>query len=241
MEKAFDNVKWDALFCISRKHGFGEKWVSWLQWCITSSNISLLAMAAQLLEDAMQRGQIHGFMVAENGIQFSHLQFADDTLIFLKAYVVKLNLDKSSMISVGADAIVKDLALEFGCKVEVMPIKYLGLPLGITARNATIWEDIIQRMEKKLALWKRKFLNKAGRLTLLKSCLASLPLYYLYLIHLHVAVEKKLTKIMRNFLWDSSEDKRKMCWVSWKKICTPISKGGLGAKNLKLTNFSPSF
>ncbi|XP_026428821.1 uncharacterized protein LOC113324745 [Papaver somniferum] len=151
---------------------------------------------------------------------------------------LKLNLDKSSMISVGKDIIVKYLAMEFWIKVEVLPIKYLGLPLGITAKNATIWEDVIQRMEKKLALGKRRYLDKAGRLTLLKSYLASFPLYYLSLIRLPAAVEQKLTRIMRSFLWDSSEDKRKMCWVSWKKICTPLNKGGLGVKNLKLTNFA---
>lgn len=151
---------------------------------------------------------------------------------------MRLNLDKSSMISVGADDYITELAMELGCKVEALPIKYLGLPLGVTTRSIAIWDDVIQRMEEKLPKWKRKFLNKAERLILLKSCLSSLPLYYLSLIHLSAVVELKLTRIMRNFLWDSAKDKRKMCWVSWRKICTPMNKGGLGVKNLKLTNLA---
>ncbi|XP_026398504.1 uncharacterized protein LOC113294330 [Papaver somniferum] len=60
------------------------------------------------------------------------------------------------MISVGADGVVKDLALELGCKVEQLPIKYLGLPLGATARCASVWDEVVQRMEVKLASWKKK-------------------------------------------------------------------------------------
>ncbi|XP_026383886.1 uncharacterized protein LOC113279410 [Papaver somniferum] len=91
-------------------------------------------------------------------------------------------------------------------------------------------------MEVKLASWKKEFLSKAGRLVLIRSCLASLPIYFLSLIHLPVSMEKRLNQLMRRFLWDSNEDIRKMCWVSWIKICKPKKLGGLGVKDLRSTS-----
>ena len=52
---------------------------------------------------------------------------------------------------------------------------YLGMPLGTLYKTASIWNPILERMEKKLSGWKRLYLSKGGRLTLLKSTLSSLP------------------------------------------------------------------
>jgi hypothetical protein len=42
--------------------------------------------------------------------------------------------------------------------------------------------------------------------------------------------------IQRIFLWGGGIDCKKVCWVSWDRICQPKEKGGLGIKNLKLFN-----
>ena len=43
---------------------------------------------------------------------------------------LKSNLAKSEFISMGNVDSVEDLALELGCKIQVLPYSYLGLPLG---------------------------------------------------------------------------------------------------------------
>ena len=43
---------------------------------------------------------------------------------------LRINLNKSEIISVGSIAEVESLALELGCKVGALPSSYLGLPLG---------------------------------------------------------------------------------------------------------------
>ena len=84
--------------------------------------------------------------------------------------------------------------------VDSLPMIYLGMPLGTSYKTASIWNPILERMEKKLMGWKRLYLSKGGRLTSLKSTLSSLLTYYLSLFTVPKAVAIKLERIQRNFL-----------------------------------------
>jgi len=46
-----------------------------------------------------------------------------------------------------------------------------------------------------------------------------------------------IVHIQREFLWHGVRG-QKLCWVSWRKVCHPKIKGGLGVKNVKLFNLS---
>ena len=72
---------------------------------------------------------------------------------------------------------------------------YLGMPLGAHYKDSLIWSPIIERMEKKLSGWKRLYLSKGGRLTLLKSILSSFPTYYLSLFTIPQHVVDRLERI----------------------------------------------
>jgi len=37
-----------------------------------------------------------------------------------------------------------------GCKIESLPITYLGLPLGATFIEKAIWDSVTGRLEKRL-------------------------------------------------------------------------------------------
>ena len=52
---------------------------------------------------------------------------------------------------------------------------YLGLPLGANFKSKSIWDPILEKMERKLSGWQRMYLSKGGRVTLIKSTLSSLP------------------------------------------------------------------
>ena len=84
--------------------------------------------------------------------------------------------------------------------VDSLPMIYLGMPLGTSYKTASIWNPILERMEKKLTGWKRLYLSKGGRLTSLKSTLSSFLTYYLSLFTVPKAVAIKLERIQRNFL-----------------------------------------
>ena len=81
-----------------------------------------------------------------------------------------------------------------GCSIGSFPCTYLGLHLGLNAPNS-FWEDIIKKISKKLARWKGNLLTQAGKVTLLKDFLQSIPTYALSLFKILVEYANSLDKI----------------------------------------------
>jgi hypothetical protein len=62
-----------------------------------------------------------------------------------------------------------------GCGTADLPLKYLGLPLGVSFKLKAIWRDLEDLMAWRLAPWKHSYLSKGGRVALIKSTLSNLP------------------------------------------------------------------
>lgn len=65
-------------------------------------------------------------------------------------------------------------------KEYVTQIKYLGLILSASYKTTSIWNGVIEKMERRLVGWKKLYLSN-GRLTLIKSTLSNLRTYSLSL------------------------------------------------------------
>ena len=116
----------------------------------------------------------------------SHLLFADETLIFCDVdadqlqYLgwtfmwfeaisgLKVNLSKTEAISVGDNIPMETLALVLGCKIGSLPTSYLSLPLGAPYKSTRVSDVVKERFRQRLSFWKRQYLSKGGRLSLLK-------------------------------------------------------------------------
>ena len=61
---------------------------------------------------------------------------------------------------------VEVLATKLSCRIGSLPSTYLGLPLGAGHKAVTVWDSVEKRMRKRLALWKRSYISKGGRVTL---------------------------------------------------------------------------
>lgn len=59
--------------------------------------------------------------------------------------------------------------------VGTLPIVYLGFPLGTYSKDKAIWNPVLERVENQLDSW------KGGKMTLIKSVLTSLSVYFLSL------------------------------------------------------------
>jgi hypothetical protein len=75
-----------------------------------------------------------------------------------------------------------------GCGTSSLPLKYLGLLLRTSYKAKSIWDVVVEKMERRLASWKRMYLSKGGRATLIKSTLSNLPTYFLSLFPIPTSV-----------------------------------------------------
>lgn len=66
----------------------------------------------------------------------------------------------------------------------------------------------------------------------MKSVALAMPVFAMSCFKLPVATVSTLTSVMADFLWNSSEDKRKIHWLSWEKLCLSKDHGGLGMKEI---------
>ena len=85
-------------------------------------------------------------------------------------------------------------------------------------------------------MWKRQYISKGGRLTLIRSTLSSMSIYFMSLFYLRGKVRSRLEKIQRDFLWGGGALVQKPHLVRWNLVCLERKKGGLGVRNLALMN-----
>jgi hypothetical protein len=58
----------------------------------------------------------------------------------------------------------------------------------------------------------------------------------LSLFPIPASVDARIEKLQRDFLWGGIGDEFKYHLVKWSKVCTPVSEGGLGIRNLVVFN-----
>lgn len=283
--KAFDSISWAFLDWVLSQMNFPSKWRTWISSCVTSAAASVLLNGTPTTPFKLHRGlrqgdplspflfvlvveamnllikkatDLHlwsGIPISKNGPSLTHLQFADDTIVFCNPSIqsltniqntliifqlasgLKVNFHKSAIYGINVDpSWLSEAAQKIHCKVGVLPLTYLGLPIGGCYSRLSLWDPIILKMEKRLASWKSRLLSIGGRITLLKASLSNLPLYFMSLFHIPQGVVNKITKIQRDFLWSSSAEKKGLPLVKWDILHLPKSHGGLNISNLQVRN-----
>ncbi|RVW72100.1 Rhodanese-like domain-containing protein 8, chloroplastic [Vitis vinifera] len=221
----------------------------------------LFVMGMEILDVLIRRAVEGGYLSGRNirggsrtSMHISHLFFADDTIVFCEASKdqvshlswiffwfeavsgLRMNLAKSEIIPVGEVEEILELAAELGCRVGSLPSQYLGLPLGVPNRASSMWDGVEERVRRRLALWKRQYISKGGRITLIKSTLASMPIYQMSIFRMPKSVAKRVEKIQRDFLWGGGNLEGKIHLVKWDVVCTEKRNGGLGLRRIATLN-----
>ena len=125
----------------------------------------------KLLEKAKEGGFVKSLKVGKNMIELSHLQFTDDTILFCPAKEeviinfkrilnyfgimsgLKDNFKKSALIPFKRyEEWVEKIKSKLGCSVVLLPITYLGIPLGANPKRVETWRPIIEKNREK-AKW----------------------------------------------------------------------------------------
>ena len=165
----------------------------------------------RLLLKAVEREFIEGLQIGSKLVNTSHLQFADDTILFYPAryenivnyrrildcfsvmFGLQINYDKSALVPIHCEeALVTEMNRVLNCMVVSLPIKYLGIPLGANPSRTDTWKPVVDKIKRRLNGWKANVLSKAGRIVLIKSVLNNLPMYYLSLFRMPKLVAKEI-------------------------------------------------
>jgi hypothetical protein len=121
-------------------------------------------------------------------------------------------------------------------KIGSIPFNYLGVPIFRGKPKTIHLQPIADRIKLKLSAWKASLLSIAGRVQLVRSVIQSMLVYSISLYSWPAALLKDIEKCIRNFIWSGDIDQRKLVTVSWKKICRPVSQGGLSIRSLTSLN-----
>ena len=121
------------------------------------------------------------------------------------------------MVPIGEVNNVHVLVEILGCRVRALPMTYLGMPLGASRKSPSIWNPILVKVDRKLAGWKKLYLSKGGRLTLLKSTLSSLPTYFFYLYS--PSLHMWQTKLRSSKRISCGETLRLIYWDGIRCVC----------------------
>jgi hypothetical protein len=68
------------------------------------------------------------------------------------------------------------------CQLAPFPVKYLGIPLSIRRLPGEAFQPVVDRLADKLPTWKASMMPRAGRLALVRSVLAAIPLHQLMVL-----------------------------------------------------------
>ncbi|WVZ79230.1 hypothetical protein U9M48_026834 [Paspalum notatum var. saurae] len=196
-EKAYDKVDWTFLEEVLKLKNFDSRWIEWMIRVVEGGRVSvnlngqrgeffksykglrqgdplspmlfnLIGDAlAEILRTARDKKVLHGLVpdLVEGGL--THLQYTDDTILFLENTEIeirnmkfllfcyeemsgiRINYAKSEVFTVGiGDREGDDIAKVFNCKKGTFPIKYLGIPIGDRRLSKEEMSEPVRKVEK---------------------------------------------------------------------------------------------
>ncbi|KAL9666794.1 hypothetical protein QQ045_001135 [Rhodiola kirilowii] len=211
---------------------------------------------ARSLEEQQEQCLIRGVKVSRTAPMVTNLMFADDSILFVRAEVddimrlkstlvkyeelsgQQINLNKSEICvgnNVGSDK-ARLIRSILGMRSVVKIDRYLGLPICFSRRKVELFSFIENRMWMKVNGWKEKCLSAAGKETLIKSVIQSIPIYALSCFKFPVGLSKRLFSLVAKYWWNDAKDKRYITWVGKNQICRPKEEGGMAFKPFDLVN-----
>ncbi|XP_019198180.1 PREDICTED: uncharacterized protein LOC109192007 [Ipomoea nil] len=289
MSKAYDRVEWEFLRAVMLKMGFGDRWVNIMLETVTSVHYHILHDQRRLgpiipgrglhqgdplfpylflfvaeglsamTERSMVAGRLHDVSVARGAPSVSHLLFADDSFLFLRAdeeesvqmrYVLDtyarasgqhVNYDKSAAcFSANVPQSRRNEVVDvLGVEEGETSGKYLGLPSLVGRRKNAILGFLKDRILTRVRSWNAKFLSRAGREVLLKNVLQAMPAYAMMVFLLPLGLCREIEVVLNQYWWSGDvSNGRGIRWRSWEGLSRPKACGGMGFRRLHEMNKS---
>ena len=122
------------------------------------------------------------------------------------------------------------------CTLGAWPMKYLGIPIADYKLRSTAFDNIKQKLVRRLDPWKGKYLSSGGRLVLTNSCLSSLPIFTMGFYLLPKGFHQYMDSVRGNFFWKGTKEDFRYHLASWEMLCRPKDQGGVGIINTTIMN-----
>lgn len=116
------------------------------------------------------------------------------------------------------------------------PMRYLGLPLSPKKWSKMECHQLIVKITERIRNTAVRHLSYAGKLQIINSVLFLVHNFWGAVFILPQSVVNEVHRKCREFLWGSSEEKKKIALVAWVKICKPKKQGGLNIKRCRNCN-----
>jgi hypothetical protein len=288
MHKAYDRVEWVFLENMMRRLGFDERWISLMMAYVSSVRYQvrfnseetemfeptrglrqgdplspyLFLLCAEGLSSLLlfeeEVGGIDGVRVCRNAPSVSHLLFADDSLILMKADMINatslqqvldtycansgqlVSVSKSSIFfSPNTNVIARvEICETLHIDTEALSDKYLGLPAIVGADRSDCFLHFVERIIEKINGWKEKLLSIGGKEILLKAVAQAIPVFAMSVFQIPKGVCKRMMDAISKFWWGDDDNSNKMHWLAWWKLCYPKNEGGMGFRDFQSFNLA---
>ena len=221
--------------------------------------IMVAEVLSRLLAKEESLGHFHGIKIGRRAPSISHLMFADDTILFCRAKVgevkavwncvekyqrwsgQEVNVSKSGLIFSKncSMALKRVVGIRLGIEECSEEVVYLGNPLIIGRNKSKAFASLKKKVHDRLEGWMAKTISRAGRTTLVKSVIQSIPTYTMSTYKLPNTFCRSLDKMARKFWWHGrSGEGRFLALRQWELLCQPKTSGGLGFRRFEDTNMA---
>jgi hypothetical protein len=199
-------------------------------------------MLAIMIERAKFDGQIEGVIpyLIDKGL--SIIQYADDSILFIKHNLekrfklilssfeqllgLKINFHKNELFCFGeAQDHTQLYAESFRCNHGQFPIRYLYIPIHFLRLINVEWKIMEERLQLRFSSWKGKLLSIGGRLV---------PLVSFFL--LPKGVLNRWYFFQTRFFWQGNSKKKKYRLAKRSVVCRSKDQEGLGIQDLEVKN-----
>ena len=227
LEKAYDRLEWPFIRDVLELYRLPPSLIKLIMSCVSSSSVSILLNGGKLEPFHPSRGirqgdplspylfimcmVVLGFLISwrceENlwdlvqasrgGQAFSYIFFADDLVLFAKAYLrncisVRETLDTfceflGKIVSLNKSKVYFSLNTSPESREEMCEVlgmhstpnlgKYLGFPIKHPGSTSQDINFVVERVQNKLQGWKTNLLSMAGRVVIAQSVLSAILAY----------------------------------------------------------------
>ncbi|KAK0147956.1 Transposon TX1 uncharacterized protein [Merluccius polli] len=198
------------------------------------------------LEPLLQkiRSSVRGLLLPGFNSRLVLSAYADDVIVFIKdqqdVHVLNSVIEKFSVVSAARVNWRKSEALAVGEWREGLPVlpqnliwrreglRYLGVYLGNKDTERKNWEEIIQKVDNKLAKWRwlHPQISFRGRVLILNNLVASMLWHRLACLDPPTGLIVQIQVKIVNFFWD------KLHWIPQSVLYLSRDEGGQGLVHL---------